>query len=124
METIRYEKKKFSNDNYNEILEEEHMTIINNLLFMVDQMKKDLDMSRWAHMPKGSKEYQYHFMVCGYNEAFAYYKELGTLIALACRTDDTIIINLECYKTAVPHYKKAQAIFNLLGHVVVSSKWI
>lgn len=50
----------------------ERNKLISTLLSMVDQVKKDFNMSRWANMPKGSDEYEYYGMLCGNYEAFAY----------------------------------------------------
>jgi hypothetical protein len=43
--------------------------LIKKLLSMVDQTKKDLNMSGWLHMPPTSDEYQYYKMLCGQCEA-------------------------------------------------------
>jgi hypothetical protein len=75
----------FSND-----VADEKRRIINHLLSMVDQTKKDYKMSRWIHMPKDSEEYQYYRLLCGNYEAFAYdylgiaaYTNEGAEIAIA-----------------------------------------
>ena len=84
------------------------MTILlNNLLSMVDQTKKELKMSRWIHMPKGSEEYEYYKALCGNYEARAYH-QLGVLL-LMCDTSE------EGFKIMITHYKKARAIYNLVG---------
>jgi hypothetical protein len=42
----------------------EKSELVSSLLSMVDQTKKDLNMNRWIHMPKGSEEYLYYQKVC------------------------------------------------------------
>ena len=62
-------------------------------------------------MPKYSEKYQYYKMLCGF-ETFAYEKKGGTPFK-----DCT---NKEGMTIAIPHYKKARAIYNLVsltGHV-------
>jgi hypothetical protein len=56
---IHVMSKVLSNDNHNEILKVEKLRIINDLLSVVDETKKELNMNSWVHMPKGSVEYQY-----------------------------------------------------------------
>jgi hypothetical protein len=75
----------------------------NHLLSMVDQTKKDLQMSGWIHMPKGSEEYEYYKLLCGEYEAFAH-MNLGRLAT-----------SLEDHRIAIGHIKKTRAIYNLLG---------
>ena len=99
-------------DNTNEIVKVEMMSIVNNLLSMVAQIKKDVNMNSWVHMPRASGEYQYYKMLSGNYEAFGYV-QMGTLLAFFSRT--SAISNIEGYKTAIPHFKKARAIYNLIG---------
>ena len=87
-----------TNDNHNETLQPV-IPLINNLLSMVNRTKKDLNMSRWIHMPRHSEEYQYYKMMCGTYEAFAY-TQLGRMLS---------------GETKIIHYKKARAIYNLVG---------
>ena len=94
-------------DNTNEIVKVEMMSIVNNLLSMVAQIKKDVNMNSWVHMPRASGEYQYYKMLSGNYEAFGYV-QMGTLLAFFSRT--SAISNIEGYKTAIPHFKKARAI--------------
>jgi hypothetical protein len=101
--------KVLSDDNHNEILKVEKLRIINDLLSVVDQTKKELNVNSWVHMPKGSGEYQYYKMLCGEYQAFAY-EHLGTLMMLTSRDGD-----LEAYKKVITHFKKARAIYNLVG---------
>ena len=96
---IHVMSKVLSDDNHNEILKVEKLRIINDLLSVVDQTKKDLNMNSWVHMPKGSVEYQYYKMLCGEYE-----------IMLTSRDGD-----LEAYKKVITHFKKARAIYNLVG---------
>jgi hypothetical protein len=63
-------------------------------------------------MPRASGEYQYYKMLSGNYEAFGYV-QMGTLLAFLSRT--SAISNIEGYKTAIPHFKKARAIYNLIG---------
>ena len=69
-------------------------------------------MNSWVHMPRASDEYQYYKMLSGNYEAFGYVK-MGTLSAFLSRT--SAISNIEGCKTAIPHFKKARAIYNLIG---------
>jgi hypothetical protein len=62
-------------------------------------------MSGWIHMPKSSGEYQYYSMLCGDYEAFA----LGQLGRLTWKNTE------DDYKISIKHYKKARAIYNLVG---------
>ena len=80
--------------------------LINQLLDTVKQTKKDLNMIRWIHKPKGSEEYRYYRLLCVEYEAYAY-AELGTLLI-----SDT---SEEGFKIAITHYKKVRAIYNLVG---------
>jgi hypothetical protein len=81
-------------------------TLIKKILSMVDQTKKDLKMNRWVHEPKDSYEYQYYEMLCGEYEAKAYLK-LGMVTSLD--------LTETSYKMSMTCYKKAHAIYNLLG---------
>ena len=49
----------------NESIKVEMTLLINQLLDTIKQTKKDLNMSRWIHMPKDSEEYQYYRVQCG-----------------------------------------------------------
>ena len=89
----------FSND-----VADEKRRIINHLLSMVDQTKKDYKMSRWIHMPKDSEEYQYYRFLHGNYEGFAY-EMLGVI---AYRAKESMMIT-------ITHFKKARAIYNLVG---------
>jgi hypothetical protein len=80
--------------------------LIKKLLSMVDQTKKDLNMSGWLHMPPTSLEYQYYKLLCGDYEAFVY-TSLGALASF----DQTEA----SYKRSIKNYQKAKAFFNLLG---------
>ena len=85
--------------------------IINELILIVDQTKKDLKMNNWVHLPHTSVEYQYYKFVCGHYEAFGY-KSLGTnqvdtIMSLDNRAEEAVLV-------ATKHYKKARAIYNLL----------
>jgi len=73
------------------------------LMTIIDQTKTKYKVSRWIHMPKTSNEYQYFKALCGHYEAYAY-KQLGG-----------IIMQAESFKIASMHYKKARAIYNLVG---------
>ena len=81
-------------DNTNEIVKVEMMSIVNNLLSMVAQIKKDVNMNSWVHMPRASGEYQYYKMLSGNYEAFGYV-QMGTLLAFFSRT--SAISNIEGY---------------------------
>ena len=76
------------------------------LINMIDQTKKDLNMSRWVHKPHSSEEYQYYKALCGDYEANAY-SRLGILLL-----GDT---SEESKKIAITHLKKASTIQRLLG---------
>ena len=91
-----------TNDNHNETLQPV-IPLINNLLSMVNQTKKDLNMSRWIHMPQNTEEYQYFRMLCGNYEAYGY-DYLGRAYN-----------SIEGIKTAIIHFKKARAIYNLVS---------
>ena len=91
------------NDYSNEVADEKRR-IINHLLSMVEQTKKDYKMSRWIHMPKDSEEYQYYRFLHGNYEAFTN-EMLG---AIAYRAKESMMIT-------ITHFKKARAIYNLVG---------
>ena len=84
----------------------EKSELVNSLLAMVDQTKKDLNMNRWIHMPKASEEYAHYRMLCGNYEAFAY-SQLGGMLMLDSSE--------EGFKIMITHYKKARDIYNLVG---------
>ena len=77
----------------------------NKLLSTIDQTKKDLNMSRWIHMPKASEEYHYYRALCN-NEAFVY-KQLGGMFLRDSSE--------EGFKIMITYFKKARAIYNLVG---------
>jgi hypothetical protein len=89
-----------------ETLKVEFEMLIKKLLSMVDQTKKDLNMSGWLHMPPTSLEYQYYKLLCGDYEAFVY-TSLGALASF----DQTEA----SYKRSIKNYQKAKAFYNLLG---------
>ena len=78
----------------------------NKLLSMIDQTKKDLNMSRWIHMPKASEEYHYYRALCIDYEAYAY-KQLGKMFWRDSSEEGV--------KIMLQHIKKARAIYNLFG---------
>jgi hypothetical protein len=80
---------------------------ITSLLSLVDQMKKDLKMSRWIHMPRDSEEYKYYTHLSRDYEAFAY-ASLGCASLIVDSSEEGIMI-------AITHWKKARAIFTLVG---------
>ena len=59
-------------DSVNEVDKTERTMLIKNMLSIINQTKKELNMSRWIHMPKASEEYQYYRILCGNYEAFAH----------------------------------------------------
>ena len=87
----------------------ESESLINQLISIVNKTKKDLNMNSWVHMPKASEEYYYYQMVSA-NAAFGY-KHLGFIILR--RSNEAF--HIERMKIAVTHFKKARAIFNLVG---------
>jgi hypothetical protein len=89
-----------------EIVKVETKIRINKLLSMIDEAKKDLNMSRWVHMPQDSVEYQYYKVLCGQYEAFAYYM-LGEIL-LRDKSE-------ESNKLAITHFRTARAIFILFA---------
>jgi len=93
-----------SNDFSNEVANEKRR-IIDNLLSMIDQTKKDFNMSRWIHMPKDSEEYRYYNLLLGDYEGFAY-EELGGVSVREISKNGKMI--------ATTHLKKARAIYNLV----------
>jgi hypothetical protein len=80
--------------------------LLNNLLSMVNQTKKDLNMSGWIHMSKASEKYVYYRLLCGNYEAFVHH-ELGSMLM-----SDT---SEEGFKVMITHFKKASAICKLVG---------
>jgi hypothetical protein len=90
----------------NEAVRTERTMLINSMLSIINQTKRDLNMSRWIHMPKASEEYQYYKLLCGDYEASAY-EHLGNML-LGDTSEDSIEIMLM-------HWKKARAIYNLVG---------
>jgi hypothetical protein len=77
---------------------------IDHLLSIIDRTKKDLKMNSWVHKPKTSEEYQYYKMICGEYEAYAHMQ-----IAM------TFNLTEEGQKLAIGHFKKARAIYNIVG---------
>ena len=55
------------NGNINPKVDKVESTIldIRSLLSMIDRTKKNLNMSRWIHMPQDSEEYQFYNLLCG-----------------------------------------------------------
>jgi hypothetical protein len=104
MDSLRIKLGAFT-DTSNEVIKVERESTINHLLSMVDQTKKDLNMSKWIHMPKGSDEYEYYKMLCVNYEAYTYHD-----LANMCLSDSS----QEGVKLAITHLKKARAICNLL----------
>jgi hypothetical protein len=93
-------------DTTNEAVKVEMTFLINQLLDAVKQTKKDYTMNRWVHMPKDSEEYHYYRALCGDYEACAY-SSLGAL-----SISDT---SEKGFNIMITHYKKARAIYNLIG---------
>ena len=91
----------------NEVDKTERTMLINNMLSIINQTKKDLNMSRWIHMPKASVEYQYYKALCGNYEAFAY-SNLGIVSFTGDFSDE------ESQIAMMMHLKKARAIYNLV----------
>ena len=89
----------------------ETTVLINKLLSIIDQTKKDLKMSRWINMPRDSEEYKYCKSLCGNYEAYLY-EMLGIMLGMASFTGDS---SEEGIKVAIGHLKKARAIYNLFG---------
>jgi hypothetical protein len=89
----------------NEADRTERTMLINSELSIIDQTKRDLNMSRWIHMPKASEEYQYYKSLCGDYESV--YEHWGIML-LGDTSEDSIEIMLM-------HWKKALAIYNLVG---------
>jgi hypothetical protein len=80
--------------------------LLNKLLAMTLQVKKDTDIASWRHMPKASYEYkEYKNFSCVY-EAYSY-ERLGTFYGI----DNT----KENYLIAIKHWEKALVIFKLIG---------
>ena len=80
--------------------------IINKILSIVDRTKKDLNMSRWVHMPEDSEEYRYYKTLCGNYEAFAY-NNLGAI--------SQVDYSEEGFNTMISNFKKARVIYSLIG---------
>ena len=80
--------------------------LIKRFMDMVGQMKEDMKMDRWVHMPQTSYEYWMFSLVCGNFEAggneywAALYNWDGTKAS---------------YKMAIAYYTKARIIYNLIG---------
>ena len=80
--------------------------LIKKWMSMVDRTKKDLNMSRWLHMPPASFEYRYCKCLCGYYKA-AGYEYLGAVMSFD--------IAEASYTRSITYIQKAKAICNLLG---------
>ena len=80
--------------------------LLNKLLSMTLQVKKDTDITSWVHMPKASKEYQEYKQFSYAYEAYSY-ERLGMFY----RFDST----KESYLIAIKHLEKARVIFKLIG---------
>jgi hypothetical protein len=77
------------------------------LLTMINQTKKDLNMTRWVHMPKNSFEYQYYKMLVGSIEV----QGLSILGRLMC-SDNTDASS----KIGLVNFVKARTINKLFGN--------
>ena len=88
------------NGNINPKVDKVESTIldIRNLLSMIDRTKKNLNMSRWIHMPRDSEEYQFYNLLC------------GEVWGVCIRKIGTVIDGQR-----FEHLKKARAIYNLVG---------
>ena len=89
----------------NEVDKTERTMLINNMLSIINQTKKELNMSRWIHMPKASEEYQYYRILCGNYEALAH-MQIG--MNLSSDTSE------EGKNVVIGRFKKARAIYNLV----------
>jgi hypothetical protein len=87
-------------------VKQEMAIIINKILSIVDRTKKDLNMSRWVHMPEDSEEYRYYKTLCGNYEAFAY-NNLGAI--------SQVDYSEEGFNTMISNFKKARVIYSLIG---------
>jgi hypothetical protein len=107
MAALRVKIKALSriNDKANESIKVEMTLLINQLLDIINKTKKDLKMSRWIHMPHDSEEYQYYRGLCNH-EAYAY-KALGGMFLRDS--------SKEGFKVMITNFKKARAIYNLVG---------
>jgi hypothetical protein len=80
--------------------------LLNKLLSMTLQVKKDTAIASWRHMPKASYEYQeYKKFSCAY-EAYSY-ERLGMFYGIDATK--------ESYLIAIRHWEKALVIFKLIG---------
>ena len=73
----------------------ETTVLINKLLSIIDQTKKDLKMSRWIHMPRDSEEYKYYKSLCGNYEAYLY-EMLGIMLGMASFTGEVQFATVLC----------------------------
>ena len=80
--------------------------LIKRFMDMVGQMKEDMKMDRWVHMPQTSYEYWMFSLVCGNFEAGGY-----EYWAALYNWDGT----KASYKMAIAYYTKARIIYNLIG---------
>ena len=76
------------------------------LLLVVDQMKKDLKMDGWIHMPRTSDKYRLYKMLRFEYKARGY-NEFGIITSFDL-TKESTIFSIQCYE-------KAWIIYNLLG---------
>ena len=80
--------------------------LVDTFMSIIDQTKKKYKMSRWIHMPKTSNEYQYYKLLCDF-EAYAY-EQVAAGVFLRDSSE-------EGFKAMITHYKKARAVYNLVG---------
>jgi hypothetical protein len=80
--------------------------LLTKLLSMVDQMKKEMKMDGWIHMPRTSDKYQLYKMLRVSYEARGY-NYLGIITSFD-RTEESIYVSIKCYENA-------RIIYNLLG---------
>lgn len=78
------------------------------LLTMAIQMKEDMKMDQWVHMPKSSREYIFYSMLTGDFEARGYYLLGWTMVHFDESTEGD--------NTALKHLVKARTLYNLLGY--------
>lgn len=88
--------------------------LINDLLSLIDQTKKEFNMNSWLHMPHDSGQYKYYCWLRGDYEAFLY-ENLGMNNV---STDSAG----EDFKAMIMHFKKALAIYNLVGKTIEAKR--
>ena len=81
------------------------------MLSMVDQTKKELKLNSWIHLPHDSEEYQLYRTICINYEGFGY-KVLGLGAMYEISPNNYCRENMEI---ANNYFKKARAIYNLVG---------